>query len=205
MTATNSPIPFKDWLQRARNGDSNALGMLLDGYRNYLRLLARMQLSRMLQVRISPSDLAQESILTARTAFGGFRGSTEPQLLGWLRKILATELIDATRFHSAKRRDIGQEQRLDDAIEQSSVDMGLVVTAPISSPSQAAIRRERSILLAEALDRLPADYSEVIVQKHLESRSFPEIAERMDRSVASVKSIWTRAMTKLRYELGEEI
>ena len=205
MTPSNSPIRFEDLLEQARGGDSNTLGGLLDGYRSYLRLLARMQLSRMLQARISPSDLAQESILTARKAFDGFRGSTEPQLLGWLRKILASELIDATRFHSAKRRDIGQEQRFGDAIEQSSVDIGLVVAAPISTPSQVAMRRERSILLAVALDRLPADYSEVIVQKHLESRSFPEIAERMGRTVPSVKSIWTRAITKLRNELGEEV
>lgn len=205
MASNNTPVPFENWLQRARGGDSNTLGVLLDGYRNYLRLLARMQLSRMLQARVSPSDLVQESILTARKGFGGFRGSTEAQLLGWLRKILATELMDATRFHSAKRRDIGQEQRLDNAIEQSSADMGLVVAASTSTPSQVAMRRERSILLAEALDRLPGDYREVIVQKHLESRSFPEIAERMGRSVPSVKSIWTRAMTKLRGELGEDM
>lgn len=203
--ASDSPMPFESWLDQARSGDSDTLGVLLDGYRGYLRLLARMQLCHMLQARVSPSDLAQESILTARKAFGGFRGSTEAQLLGWLRRILATELIDATRFHSAKRRDVGQEQRLDTALEQSSVDMGLLVAGHTSSPSHAAIRRERSVLLAEALQRLPDDYSEVIVQKHLESRSFPEIAERMGRSLASVKSIWTRAMTKLRRELGDEI
>ena len=110
-------IPFDDWLSQARAGNGDCLATLLDAYRNYLRLLARLQISRLVRVRVSPSDIAQESILRAKNAFGNFRGQTEPE---WLRRVLATELALTVRFHSANRRDVKLEQRIDHGVEQSS-------------------------------------------------------------------------------------
>ena len=66
-----------------------------------------------------------------------------------------------------------------------------------------AHRREQSLLLAEALERLAADYREVIILRHIESLSFAETAERMGRSVDSVEKLWVRALAKLRKEMGE--
>ena len=120
-----SSIPFDNWLFEARRGNADCLARLLDAYRNYLHLLARMQISQMLQIRVSPSDIAQESILVARRAFSGFRGDTEPEMLAWLRKVLAQRLVDANRFHSARQRNFQLEHRLDDAIDKSSCDLRL--------------------------------------------------------------------------------
>ena len=70
-----------------------------------------------------------------------------------------------------------------------------------NSPSRIASRREQEVILASALARLPAHYSEVIVLRRFSrSKSFAEVAEIMGRTVPSVKSIWTRAMTRLREE-----
>lgn len=196
---------FDSLLQRARLGDADCLGRLLETYSNYLRLLARMQIGQLLQVRVSPSDLVQESILVAQNAFDGFRGNTEPELLAWLRSVLAHRLVDASRFHSAGRRDYRQEQRLVNALENSSCDMKAFLAVEADSPSKIASKREQEVILADALARLPSDYGEVIVLRHLESKSFAVIAAQMDRTIPSVKSIWTRAMTRLRKELGAEI
>jgi RNA polymerase sigma-70 factor (ECF subfamily) len=61
------------------------------------------------------------------------------------------------------------------------------------------------VLLADALARLPDDYREVIVLRHLNSQTFAEVAELLDRTVPSVKSIWTRAIRRLRSELQEVV
>ena len=63
-----------------------------------------------------------------------------------------------------------------------------------STPSQQAARREQAVLLAEALARLPEDYREVIILRHLEGLTFPEVAERMGRTVDSVKKLWARGL-----------
>jgi len=54
------------------------------------------------------------------------------------------------------------------------------------------------VLLADALERLPEDYREVIVLRNLQGLSFPEVAERMGRSVGSVEKLWMRGLARLR-------
>ena len=91
---------------------------------------------------------------------------------------------------------------LEDDLDQSSraIDPGLV--AEQSTPSQRASRREQAVLLADALDRLPADYREVIILRHLEGLTFPEVARRMGRSLDSVEKLWMRGLARLRQGLG---
>ena len=69
--------------------DSNARGQLLEGYRPYLTLLARVQIGRQLRGKADPDDLVQETFLLAHREFATFRGQTEPELTAWLRRILA--------------------------------------------------------------------------------------------------------------------
>jgi RNA polymerase sigma-70 factor (ECF subfamily) len=94
------------------------------------------------------------------------------------------------------------ERGLAAELDQSSrvLDQGLV--APQSSPSQQAARREQAVLLADALERLPEDYREVIILHHMEELSLPEVARRMGRTEHSVEKLWARALARLRRSLG---
>jgi RNA polymerase sigma-70 factor (ECF subfamily) len=201
----NTDVPeLEQLLPQARAGDGLALGRLLELYRNYLTLLARYQIGRRLQGKVDPSDLIQETFLEAYRDFGRFRGTTEPELVSWLRRILATNLANLVgRYFGTQRRDVRLEQELADALDQSAraLDWGLV--ARQSSPSQQAARRDQAVLLADALERLPEDYRQVLVLRHLEELSFPEVADRMGRSVHSVKNLWARALARLRHNLRE--
>jgi RNA polymerase sigma-70 factor, ECF subfamily len=190
-------------LRLAQAGDGEALGQLLELYRNYLTLLARLQINRRLQGKVGASDLVQETFLKAHGNFGQFRGKTEAELVSWLRKILATSLVSLVRhYYGRRRRDVRLERELTAGIEESSrvLDGGLV--AKQSSPSHEADRREQAVLLAEALGQLPADYRELLVLRHLEGLSFPEVARRMSRTTGSVEKLWIRALARLRRSLG---
>ena len=57
---------------------------------------------------------------------------------------------------------------------------------------------EQALLLAEALARLPAEWRELLILRHLEGLTFPEVAQRMGRTVDSVKKLWPRALANLR-------
>jgi RNA polymerase sigma-70 factor (ECF subfamily) len=76
------------------------------------------------------------------------------------------------------------------------------LVSPTSSPSHQAARREQAVLLADALEQLPEDYRQVLVLRHLQGFSFPEVARRLGRSVDSVEKVWTRALDRLRRVLG---
>ena len=96
------------------------------------------------------------------------------------------------------------ERELGVQLDQSSQAMDIAFVASLSTPSQHASRREQAVLLAEALRELSDDHREVIVLRHLEALSFPEVAARMGRSEDSVQKLWVRALANLRRSLGGE-
>jgi RNA polymerase sigma-70 factor (ECF subfamily) len=189
-------------LPRARAGDGTARGQLLESYRNYLALLARYQIGRRLQGKVDASDLIQETFLEAHRDFPQFRGTTEAELAGWLRRILATNLANlVARYHGTQRRDVRLEQQLAEELDLSSRALGQGLVARQSSPSHQAARSEQARLLADALAGLPEDYRRVLILRHLEELRFSEVARRMGRSEHSVKNLWARALARLRQQL----
>ena len=187
----------------ARAGDDSALGQLLQGFRNYLTMLARLQIGRRLQGKVDADDLVQETFLEAHRDFGQFRGTTESQLTAWLRQILASNLANLVqRYCGTKRRAVRLERQLVAELTESSRALELGLFAKQSTPSHQAARREQAVLLADALEELPEDYREVLVLRHLEELTFAEVARRMGRTLDSVKNLWARALGRLRRVLG---
>jgi RNA polymerase sigma-70 factor (ECF subfamily) len=202
MTNRLRPDP-EQLLQRARTGDTSALGQLLERYRSYLALLARLQIGRWLQSKVDAADLVQETFLEAHRDFPRFQGATEAEWVSWLRQLLATNLADLVRrYRGSQRRDVRLERQLAAELEQSSRVVDGALVAKQSSPSQQAVRHEQAVLLAEVLGRLPEAYREVLILHQLQDLSFPEVARQMGRSVDSVKNLWLRALARLRRLLG---
>jgi RNA polymerase sigma-70 factor (ECF subfamily) len=189
-------------LKLARTGDRDALGQLLEMYGSYLALLARLEIGRRLRGKVDAADVVQETFLEAHRDFAQFRGATEADLVAWLRQILVTNLANLVRHYGTKRRDVRLERELAVGVDQSSrvLDRGLI--AMQSSPSQQAARREQSVLLANALERLPEHYRDIMILRHLEGLTFPEVARRTGRSLDSVKKLWARALAQLRDSMG---
>jgi RNA polymerase sigma-70 factor (ECF subfamily) len=194
----------EDLLRRVRAGDPSSFGMLLDRYGHYLTLLARLQFGRRLQGKIDPSDVVQETFLQAHRKFAQFQGSTEAELIGWLRRVLASRMAKLIRHYwGTQGREVRLEEELVQDLDRSSSALGQLFVSPAKSPSQEAVQREQALVVAGALHRLPAHYREIILLHEFEDLSFPEAARRMGRSVDSVKNLWTRALTQLRHLLRE--
>jgi RNA polymerase sigma-70 factor (ECF subfamily) len=196
--------PNPEQLLSLAKTDRGALGQLLERYRSYLALLARLQIKRRLQGKLDEEDLVQQTFLLAYQHFVQFRGTTEHELVTWLRRILAHSVAHAVRhYFGTKRRDLRLERQLAAELDRSSriLDQGLL--AGQSSPSHQVARRERAVLLADGLARLRPDYREAVILRHLEGLSFLQVAERMGRTVDSVKKLWARALAELRNSLGE--
>jgi RNA polymerase sigma-70 factor (ECF subfamily) len=203
---SGSPNPDPECLLRqARTGDRAALGQLFELYRNYLALLARLEIGRRLRGKVDEADVIQDAFLEAHRHFEQFRGTTEGEVVAWLRQILATTLTHLVRrYYGTGRRDVRLERELAGDLDRSSHALGGGLVARGTSPSQQAAHREQAVLLADALQRLPDAYREVIILSHLEGLPFPEVARRMGRSLDSVKNLWPRALARLRRDMGGE-
>jgi RNA polymerase sigma-70 factor, ECF subfamily len=164
-------------IRRARAGDDAALTSLLEGYRPYLALLARVHIRRHLQAKLDGSDLVQETMIPAHRDFSSFRGVGEKELTAWLRAMMAHLGANLLRHYQSRRRDVRLEQAWEDQLDQSSVAIGQVAADPASSPSQKAEHRERAVLVADALARLPASQREVVILHEFEGKTIAQIAE----------------------------
>lgn len=193
-------------LNQALAGAESSRGALLQMYSNYLKLLARAQLDERIRVRVSPSDVVQESLLEAHRDFGKFRGRSANEFLAWLRQILVHNLSHTIDRHLiAEKRDIRREVAMEAvgaSVEKSAMGLLHVLAADSNSPSAAAMQQEQMLALSDAVAALPEDYRDVIMMRHMESRSFKEIAESMQRSEGAVRMLWLRAMDQLRSLLG---
>lgn len=195
-------------LAEARGGSPESLGRLLQLYENYLRILASTQLDGKLRARFSASDVVQDTFCDAHRDFAKFRGSSERELLAWLRQILVNNLSHLVEQHVlAEKRNVRREVsagQIGAAIGRSSARLEAMLVDRAPSPSADARRREYSVILADQLGALPGDYREVLVLRHLEGLSFDEVAQRMGRTSGAVRMLWLRALGKLKELLHEK-
>jgi RNA polymerase sigma-70 factor (ECF subfamily) len=176
-------------------------GTSLTRYRDYLLLLARMQIDPSMRGKVDPSDIVQEALLKAHRAFDQFQGNTEKQLASWLRTILANTLANA--FRALGRRHGDAERSLEATLEESSVRMEKFLSDGRLTPEQIAVRNEQLLRLAEALLQLPDDQRQVLELKHLRGSSVADICEQTGRSKAAVVGLLFRGMRRLRVVLGD--
>lgn len=196
---TDVPDTFRGLIACARREEPQARDRLLESYRNYLRLLARTGIDTSLQGKADPSDVVQETLLKAHRHFEQFRGSTEAELATWLRQILVRNLTDLfRRYRHTEARQVYRERSLDDLLNHSSQALGKLLAGGECSPSENAQRRELSVVLADVLTELSADYREVIVLRNLEELEWDAIAQKMSRSTGAVRILWARALKQLR-------
>ena len=172
----------------------------LEQYRDYLRILARLQLDPRLQGAVDPSDIAQQTLLKAHENLKGFRGKTDAELQGWLRAILAQQLALFAR--KGGRRPV-RTYSLEAALEQSSVRLESLVATEESSPSQEMARAERLVELAMQLAALPEDQRSALELRYLRGLSVSAVAEQMGRSTVSVTGLLYRGTRALRQRMDE--
>jgi RNA polymerase sigma-70 factor (ECF subfamily) len=175
----------------------------LQRYRDYVRMLARLQLDPRLQGKMDASDLVQQTLLAAHAHRDQFRGSSEQEWLAWLRTILANTLAGAGRQFAAAARDLKRERSLDASLELSASRIEQWLVANHSSPSEQADRGEQLLRLAAALARLPADQQRVVELHHLQGCTVAEVAEMLQRTKPAVMGLLFRGLKQLREYLQE--
>jgi RNA polymerase sigma-70 factor (ECF subfamily) len=177
---------------------------VLERFRDYLRLLARLQLASQHQSKLDPSDLVQQTLIKAHQGFGQFRGQSDAELAAWLRQILARTLANAVRDLGRGKRNVALERSLEAALEHSSACIEAWLVAETPTPSQQAEHSEQLLDLAEALSRLPEAQREALLLKHCQDWSLAEIGQHLGRTPTAVASLLQRGLKQLREQLREK-
>jgi RNA polymerase sigma-70 factor (ECF subfamily) len=178
--------------------------LALERFRDYLRLLAGLQIGPRLRVKVDPSDLVQQALLKAHRARDQFQGQTTGELSAWLREILARTLADAIRDMGREKRDIRRERSLETALEQSSARLEAWLVNSGLAPPDHAERNEQLLRLADALAALPEPQRVAVLLRYYEGWPLEEIGQRLERTRAGVASLLRRGLDRLRDQLKIE-
>ena len=179
-----------EMLERAKGGDKSALGQLLDRYRSVLRTRANEWMGVDLQARVDESDVIQQTCLSVNGVIGQFRGTTEPEFVQWLLRILERNILDvAAHERQAAKRAVNRE---------------VAGSAPLhgahdrqTSPSQRAIQDEQGRILEAAIAQLPTDQREAVRLKFFEQATLAETALQLGRTEDAVSGLLRRGISKL--------
>lgn len=185
-------------LLAARAGSNSALGQLLQGYQDYLNLLADEELGSAVKVKASASDLVQDSFLEAKRDFGQFTGQSTEEFQAWLRRLLLNNVANLIRsYQRTEKRDISKEA------PASRCD--LYGTGPLAGESKTAssivMQNELLDALQSAIQKLPGHYQDVIQWRNYDRASFEDIGSRLERSPEAARKLWVRAVELLQQEL----
>jgi RNA polymerase sigma-70 factor (ECF subfamily) len=178
-------------------------GPALESFREYLHLLARLQLDPRWRGKVDLSGVVQQTLLEAHRAWEQLRGWDAARQLAWLRRALAHNLTDEVRKLGAARRGAGPERSLEQALEESSARLESWLADEHSSPSVRAARNEELLALAAALAQLAPDQRTAVELRHLHGCALEEVARRMERSKEAAAKLLFRGLKRLRDLLEE--
>jgi RNA polymerase sigma-70 factor (ECF subfamily) len=181
------------------SADAATFWRLAESFRPYLQTVAARLLGGRLAGKVDAADVVQQCLLTAFQHFAQFRGQDAGQWQSWLRTLVKNQAHKLVRFWRQERRDVGRERSLD-----AGAGTGWPLVDDSSGPSGQAVRREQATRMMAAIERLPADYQQVIQLRIFEDLAFAVVAARMNRSEAAVRKLWERAVKQLAAEWGDD-
>jgi RNA polymerase sigma-70 factor (ECF subfamily) len=183
-------------IQQARQGDGRALDQLMRRIRPYVRVIVRAIRGGRLTARLDDSDLIQDALLEAARSFPTFRGGSTAEFIVWLRRVARRTALRVMRRQEGAARDPSLEQTLDNLHEPA--------TPSGQQPSAEAIRQEEADQLAAALATLPDDMQAAVMLRHLDGLAHAEVAECLERSEGAARTLYVRALRRLREALPSE-
>src|SRR5215216_2789319 len=181
------PLEETELVERARTGDPGAYAALVRGHQEIAFRTAYLITGN----AADAEDAAQDAFVKAHRALGRFRAG-EP-LRPWLLRIVANEARN-------RRRAAGRRAAL--ALRAAGEEHPSGDAAP--SPEAALLAGERRAELLRALGRLREEDRLVIGCRYLLELSEAETAAALAVGRGTVKSRLSRALERLRAELGDE-
>jgi len=168
-------------ISRARGGDRDAFGALVEQYRDNVYRLAY----RMCGNAYDADEAAQEAFVAAWRALPNFRG--DAKFSTWLYRLTTNAAIDVMR-REKRHQTVGDGEMVDLADDADS-------------PQETVERTEQQEAVQKALATLSEEYREVLLLRYMEELDYAEIAEVLLLPSGTVKSRINRAKVALKTAL----
>jgi RNA polymerase sigma-70 factor, ECF subfamily len=184
MGDASNQLPDREVVARVCAGDRDSFRTLV---RRYQDMLFRHALRMTAEYDVA-ADLVQASFVKA---YANITRCRDPERFGaWLYRILANACKD--HLKSKRRKDVSIED------QTNLTDLGV-------SPAADMERAQLRAILQRSIAALPRSLREAFVLKHVEGRSYEEMAELLETSVPALKMRVHRAREALKDQLEQQL
>ncbi len=177
-------MPEPNWqqiLQQAKTGDTQAQAQLIDTYAARVKSIVHRALQgdfrqhhRWILPLFSTQDVVQEVFSQVVGNLADCEFETEDAFIRYLGTVVQHRLVDAVRFHEAKKRDLRRK------VQAPTQGMEVLPGKDLDpTPSLAASLAERAGLLRGVLAELPERHRALLEFRLMEEQGFAEIAEAL--------------------------
>jgi RNA polymerase sigma-70 factor (ECF subfamily) len=186
-------LPDADVVALAQQGRDSAFRELIRRYERPVFSL----IYRMVRDRELAEDLAQDTFIKVLNHIDKYR--PEFKLSSWLFKIANNVAIDHLRRRQVDTVSMSGSPHAGSAVEVEATSFD------IASSDESALdeieSKELGSAIEKAIARLRPEYKSCILLRHVEGRSYEEIAATLDLPLGTVKTYIHRARQQLRESL----
>lgn len=168
-------------VKRAIGGDEQAYKELVEKYQRALYF----HTLKMIKDKEQVNDLVQETFVKAFDNLNTY--STNYAFSTWLYRIATNHTIDYLRKKKLKTLSI------DEPVKTRDGDMQMQLEDDTAETDRNIIRKQRQHIVQDAIEGLPRKYRKVIEMRHMEEKSYQEIADVLDLPLGTVKAHIFRA------------
>lgn len=179
--ASESSLEDDKLVKRAIGGDEDAYTQLVDKYERALYF----HILKMIKDKEQVEDLVQETFVKAFDNLNTY--STNYAFSTWLYRIATNHTIDYLRKKKLKTLSIDEPMRTKDG------EMDMQLEDESAGTDRDIIRKQRQKIVQNAIKNLPEKYRKVIEMRHMEEKSYKEIARVLDLPLGTVKAHIFRA------------
>ncbi|MFI5251766.1 MAG: RNA polymerase sigma factor [Bacteroidota bacterium] len=196
--------PIPEHKRESRNEDIELIHAALKGNQPAFRRLMKKYYAslynliyRLVRNKDEVEDLTQEAFVKAFASLKFF--NEEYAFSTWLYKIASNNTIDYIRKKKLETFSIDKPIASDDS------DYKFELPDTTYEPDKDIIRRQRSLLISQAIEKLPEKYKKVILLRHVDEYDYAEIAKMLKLPIGTVKAHIFRARELLYKALRDSI
>jgi RNA polymerase sigma-70 factor (ECF subfamily) len=173
-------------IREIKDGNVEMYAVLMNRYQK--KILAFIyHMLKSAKMELMAEDLCAESFYKAYRSLHSFR-EVEASFSTWL--------------YTIARNTVLSELRKQKAAQVSLDDLVYIPAAPEEAgPEMSLLRGEKTMLVREAINKLPEKQRSALILREYEGLDYQEIANILDQTVSSVKSLLFRARASVKAQL----
>jgi RNA polymerase sigma-70 factor (subfamily 1) len=183
--------------------NTEAVNKALEMFRGYLETLTFIQIDPRLRGKFGWSDVIQGTLIEASRTLERIEAMDPEDQKRLLRHMLVNNLRDEIDRWRTEGRNVGREQSLDEAADQSSCRLRDWIIAEESTAREKLIEEERKLRVLAALSELPEREREALTLQQYHGWKLAQIAEHLGCTTNAVAGLQAHGRARLRELLGD--